>query len=129
MPPTGSPQPSQVVLEAIADFAANIGQWLKVAGGTKGECVHDRICCRWFASAELSTELGAFVRYSTARIACLLDTRASQHQGVRHASIEMDPVHVCVVRHHVNLARPAGAIRIVAGRVIDVLPFMSEEFG
>lgn len=119
------------VLDAIADFAANIGQWLKVAGGTKSECVRDQVCSCLPGLAEISTELGAFVGYSTARISCLVSSKVIGVQGrcICHASIELDPVHVCVVRHHVSLAKPAAAVRVVVGRVTDAAPLLAEEFG
>lgn len=107
-----------------------VGQWLKIAGGLKAECLTGSASRRRLGDDEVALEFGAFVGYSTVRVASLL-SQTTKYNGpvIRMASFELDPVHTCIVRHHLNAARVQAAVLMLTGHAADSLRLLTEELG
>lgn len=126
-------EPEDAVVAAIEDFARSRGQWLKVAGGPKAECLRNTLKFSQLACSTIAMEFGAFVGYSAVRVLGTLqrdfgpDTLAKT--PIRFISLELDPVHVCIVRHHINAARIGVPAVILCGHAIDLLNVVVEEVG
>lgn len=109
-------------LSAIDDFARLASsQWLKVAGGSKGLLLDQMAqrCCSAAGDGALELEFGAFVGYSTSRLATY---------GLV-VSFEHDPVHARVAQHLLDLAAPPGTAEVWLGRVSDLTPRVAEARG
>lgn len=112
--------------KAIEDFArCSSNQWLKVAGGEKGEVLESAVDCSSSAAAatafaSTALEFGAFIGYTGARIA---------NAGRSVLSFEHDPVHVRVAQHLLDLAAVPGRVEVWPGRVADLIPRVAEARG
>mmetsp|Transcript_2774 Transcript_2774/g.5008 ORF Transcript_2774/g.5008 Transcript_2774/m.5008 type:complete len:417 (-) Transcript_2774:11-1261(-) len=117
------------ILLCIESFGS-VSSWLKVAGEAKAEVLADTISRRCPNHGESTLELGAFVGYSAIRFArqvALL--RGKGEGGLGGASLEIDPIHVAVSRHHLDRAKLAGAAEIWVGQLQDTMPRVSEALG
>lgn len=114
-------------LSAIESFGAGIGQWLKVAADCKAQLVqssmHRREARRW----ETCVELGTFVGYTAIRLARWAGD-VERGPG-RTVSVEVDPIHALLTRHHLSLAWLAPLADVWVGQALDVLPRLPEELG
>jgi len=112
--------------KAIEDFArCSTNQWLKVAGGEKGEVLESVVDSSLLAvaataGASTALEFGAFIGYTGARIAAA---------GMSVLSFEHDPVHVRVAQHLLDLAVPPGLVEVWPGRVADLILRVAETCG
>ena len=123
------PATGQDVLAAIVDFSMQkLNYWLKVAGDAKGTLI-DRLLARATdARHRIRLEFGAYVGFSTLRLA-LANLHVPAPSAWRVLSLEVDPLHVCVSRHMLNLGEQAQLAEVCAGQVKDLLPRMLEDFG
>lgn len=112
------------LLEVTDAFAAGVGQWLKVAGGCKAAVLQG---ARTHASAQgrVSVELGAFIGYTSARLA----RPSSGTRGPGGISVEIDPVHKYFARHFIDLARLSSTAEVWCGQAKDCIPRLAEEVG
>lgn len=109
-------------LSAVEDFCTR--HWLKVAGGAKAHLVERGLL--WPSLAGVIVEFGAFVGYSTARLArhCPLTS------GTRFVtSFEVDPAHCHVVRHFLTSVGLSGLAEVLTGLVHNIVPSALEMFG
>jgi len=122
------------VLRSIESFG-HVSSWLKVAGGSKAAVLAGALGRRAPLAGEVALELGAFVGYSALRFARQLTTlnRCNDHGRLGAClggiSLEIDPVHAAVSRHHVDLAGLAGAAEIWVGQLQDTMPRTVEACG
>lgn len=73
---------------------------------------------------ETCVELGTFVGYTAIRLARWASAGCGPGQTV---SIEVDPVHALLTRHHLSLAWLAPFADVWVGQALDVLPRLPEE--
>lgn len=115
------------VLWRIECFA-HVSSWLKVAGDAKAEVLTSTLDCRPPLDRECTLELGAFVGYSAIRLSRHICAWAGR-RGVTGTSLEIDPVHAAVSRHHLDQARLSSGAEIWLGQLQDTMPRANEEFG
>lgn len=113
-------------LSAIESFGAGIGQWLKVAADCKAELLQSSMKGREARPSETCVELGTFVGYTAIRLARWASAACGPGRTV---SIEVDPVHALLARHHLSLAWLAQLADVWVGQALDVLPRLPEEMG
>lgn len=122
---------SATALEAIRQHSYGQGQWLKVAGGGKANLIESTLRSRPAKHPhEIALEFGVFVGYTTIRIG----QRAAEDSRCRGISplvigLEVEPVHVCVARWMVDLARLSRTVEVWAGMAHDLLLRVGDEFG
>mmetsp|Transcript_3475 Transcript_3475/g.8212 ORF Transcript_3475/g.8212 Transcript_3475/m.8212 type:complete len:299 (+) Transcript_3475:222-1118(+) len=126
----GNPQSLLCTIEGFCQDGHN--RWLKVAGGPKAEVVDAATRARTLADRELGVEMGCFVGYTAIRLGWRLGGSgtawgASLRPGV--LSTELESVHICIARHHIDSARLAGAAEVWAGHIPWATPRYVEEFG
>ncbi|CAJ1377326.1 unnamed protein product [Effrenium voratum] len=116
---------AEAVMQSVVDFSRQkFNYWLKVAGDAKASLIQAVLqrLSRGKAAAfpgEVRLEMGAYVGFTTLRLA----------QGGLVLSLEVDPLHVCVARHLLNLGRRAHLAEVCSGQVRDLLPGVLESFG
>lgn len=113
------------ILQSCERFARYKGQWLKVAGFEKAEILTTGFRCRPLLPHELITEFGVFVGYTAVRLGDMVRT----HGEGRVISLEVNPIHVCVARHLLDLAALSPVSEVRPGQAKDALPWISEECG
>lgn len=125
---TAGPDP-QAVLRSVENFVQEAHhRWLKVAGGPKASVVHS-------AAAPLShftvaVEMGCFVGYTAIRLGWRLGVGSwGSSSRTSLVSTELEAVHVCISRHHVDAARLSGATEVWAGHIPWATPRYVEQFG
>lgn len=120
-----------MALEAIRQHSYGAGQWLKVAGGGKANLIEDALRSRPAQRhGEIALEFGVFVGYTTIR----LGHRASEDNRGQDmvplvVGLEVEPVHVCVARWMVDLAKLSRCVEVWAGMAHDLLLRVGDEFG
>eukprot|EP00440_Ansanella_granifera_P063500 gb/GFBE01068849.1/.p1 GENE.gb/GFBE01068849.1/~~gb/GFBE01068849.1/.p1 ORF type:complete len:411 (+),score=68.32 gb/GFBE01068849.1/:1-1233(+) len=123
----------QSVLSSIENFVGESHQrWLKVAGGPKADVVEDAVRTRPLGDGEVGLEMGCFVGYTAVRLGWRLGGAgtawgASLRTGL--ISAELEAVHVCLARHHVDAARLSSAVEVWAGHIPWATPRYIEQFG
>ena len=118
---------SQDVLNAIVEFSKQkLNYWLKVAGEAKGTLIDGILALATGPGHQIRLEFGAFVGFSTLRLA---SAAAAGMPSWRVQSLEVDPLHVCISRHMLNLGERAKQAEVCSGQVKDLLPRMLEDFG
>ena len=124
---TCGPRARQDVLSAIVEFSnLKANYWLKVAGDGKGmlmDCVLDQAA---EARGGVRLEFGSYVGFSTIRLSGIAPAMAPR---LSVQSLEVDPLHVCVSRHMLNLGERAQVAEVCTGQVKDLLPRVLEDFG
>lgn len=131
---------AEAVLGSVDSFLAatelfamqSEGQWLKVAGGSKGEVLADLVFKVPLGRGVVALECGCFIGYSAARLASSLRQSlgpAVAKQSSRVFSLEGDPVHATVARHFLDRAKVAEFAEVQCGMVRDVVPLLGESFG
>jgi len=129
MAATLHPSP-QAVLSRIESFAHGYGQWLKVAGGDKALCTESSLNMCAFREWETMLEYGAFVGYSSVRFGnAVLGQMRSHTCGYRLTSCEVDPVHACVARSHIDMAALSHVVEVAVGKLNDTTPLLHERAG
>ena len=117
---------SKDLISAVLDFSKlRPNYWLKVAGDAKATLI-DCILAPAEPGHRIRLEFGAYVGFSTLRLCNIEDVRTPRWQV---QSLEVDPLHVCVARHLVNLGQRSQFAEVCAGQVKDLLPRMLEDFG
>lgn len=115
------------ILRAIESFGSGVGQWLKVAADRKAELVDAAMGRRRCWRSDACVELGTFVGYTALRLARWVSGPGpAPGRGV---SLEVDAVHALLTRHHLGLARLAGAVDVWVGQALDLVPRLAEELG
>lgn len=118
------------VLAAIESFGAGVGQWLKVAADSKARLLEAAGSRRprgpMAPGAEAYAEFGTFVGYTAVRLACWL---RAEKVPQRSASLEVDPVHALLTRHHLSLAGLSARSDVWIGQALDLAPRLAEDFG
>ncbi|CAE8612721.1 unnamed protein product [Polarella glacialis] len=120
------------VLEAISQHSYGMGQWLKVAGGAKANLIESSLRTRPGKPGEVALECGVFVGFTTIRIGQrdLEQKAAAENPRVPGVvGLEVEPVHVCVARWMVNLAKLSAVVEVWAGIAHDSLFRAADEFG
>lgn len=128
-------------LSAVERFAMHSeGAWLKVAGGQKADVLTWLFDCSMRfgrASTSLNSELGgyaaaecgAFIGYTSTRLAERLRVKGDLAPTIPFVSIEADPVHVLIARHFIDYVQLAKDAEIFPGMVRDVAASFLESFG
>jgi len=122
----------QSLLDSIEGFVGDAHQrWLKVAGGPKRDVIDESICSRPLAPHEVGLEMGCFVGYTAVRLGWRLGASGAFGASLRTASIstEFEALHVCISRHHLDLARLSSAAEVWAGHIPWTTPRYVEQFG
>eukprot|EP00927_Polykrikos_kofoidii_P041062 TRINITY_DN34993_c0_g1_i1.p1 TRINITY_DN34993_c0_g1~~TRINITY_DN34993_c0_g1_i1.p1 ORF type:complete len:1124 (+),score=191.28 TRINITY_DN34993_c0_g1_i1:97-3372(+) len=108
-------------MAAVEQFAESRSLWLKITAWEKSVVVHE---AAKLARPKVAVEIGAYVGYSAMNIA-----RALRPFGGRVASIEVDPVHVTIVRNMVEHAGLTDNVDVWTGYCYDVIPHLLEAYG
>jgi len=116
--PPGDPD---ACMAAIERFAESRSLWLKITAWEKGIVVHE-VARLW--KPRLSVEIGAYVGYSAMNIA-----RAVRHHGGKVASLEVDPLHVTLVRNMIEYAGLSDTVDVWTGYSYDSIPHLLEKYG
>lgn len=122
----------QSVLSRIEGFVGDAHhRWLKIAGGPKAEVIDASVFARPLANHEVGVEMGCFVGYTAVRLGWRLGSEslwgASLRLGV--LSTELEVVHVCIGRHHIDAARLSVAAEVLPGHIPWATPRYIEQFG
>lgn len=105
----------------IEQFAESRSLWLKITAWEKAVVVHE---VARLTRPRVVLEIGAYVGYSAMNLA-----RAVRPHGGRVASIEVDPMHVCVVRNMVEYAGLTDTVDVWTGYCFDVIPHLLDTYG
>jgi catechol O-methyltransferase len=122
----------QSVLKSIEGFVKDAHhRWLKIAGGPKAEVVDEATRMRPLTPREMCVEMGCFVGYTAIRLGWRLGTSTEYFSSRRPAvvSTELESVHVCIGRHHIDAARLSGAAEVMPGHIPWTTPRYVELFG
>lgn len=118
-------EPSSILHECEL-FAKYRGQWLKVAGLEKGEIIQATLQESSLLDADFVVEFGVYVGYTAVRLGGSL-------VGIRSViglvSLEVNPIHVCVARHVLDLGHLSSVAEVMHGQAQDALPRAGEELG
>ncbi|CAE8677030.1 unnamed protein product, partial [Polarella glacialis] len=108
------PRVADDVLEAIVEFSMKkFNYWLKVAADVKGTLLNYALDHAKAAQGRVRMELGAYAWDLAWRV----------------LSLEVDPLHVCIARHMLNLGERSGLAEVRTGQVRDLLPKVVDDFG
>ncbi|CAE7350912.1 Comt [Symbiodinium natans] len=119
---------ADAVLRSIEDFVGDANQrWLKVAGGAKSEVVAAALDAAALREGEVALEMGCFVGYTAIRLGHLVSERHLSKPGL--VSTEMEALHLCISRHHVDLAQLSTVAEVWAGHIPWATPRYVEQFG
>eukprot|EP00416_Gambierdiscus_australes_P035923 CAMPEP_0171111148 /NCGR_PEP_ID=MMETSP0766_2-20121228/74045_1 /TAXON_ID=439317 /ORGANISM="Gambierdiscus australes, Strain CAWD 149" /LENGTH=327 /DNA_ID=CAMNT_0011573107 /DNA_START=98 /DNA_END=1078 /DNA_ORIENTATION=- len=130
--------PARLVGAIEAYSQSSQGLWLKVAGGAKAEVLASALFRRTPGNDEVVLEFGLFVGYTAIQLAYRgKRTRVTgdpargdtTSQSPRVMSFELDPIHVCIARHIVNLALLSTGVEALVGHSRDTLPAVGEMCG
>lgn len=122
----------QSLLRSIEGFVKDAHhRWLKIAGGPKAEVVDEATRCRPLTAHEMCVEMGCFVGYTAIRLGWRLGMPGEWGSSLRPAvlSTELESVHVCIGRHHIDAARLSGAAEVLPGHIPWTTPRYVEQFG
>ena len=124
----------QAVLTCIESFVSDTHQrWLKIAGGPKADVIDASVRARPLSPFEVGVEMGCFVGYTAVRLGWRLGEPGAEAWGVSLrpgvVSTELESVHVCIARHHVDAARLAAAAEVWPGHIPWATPRYVEQFG
>lgn len=114
-----------LMLSAMDAHAQGVGQWLKVAGMDKADLI-EAVLSRGWAQAWVAVEFGAFVGYTSIRLASRL---ASPSGCLQSVSLEVDHIHQVVTRHVLHITRLSFIGEVWNGQVRDLLPRLLDETG
>jgi len=103
--------------------------WLKVAADLKGMLINYVLDHAKTALHRVRIEFGAYVGYSSLRLAGAVGAGCVEAQAWRVTSLEVEPIHVCVARHMLNLGERSGVAEVRTGQVRDLLPKVVDEMG
>jgi len=120
------------LLRSIEGFVLDAQhRWLKIAAGPKAEVVDGSTRCRPLADHEMCVEMGCFVGYTAIRLGWRLGSDGKWGSPLRPAvlSTELESVHVCIGRHHIDAARLSGAAEVLPGHIPWTTPRYVEQFG
>lgn len=125
----GSPQSLLSCIEGFVQDGHR--RWLKIAGGPKALVIDAATSTRPLSAHEIGIEMGCFVGYTAIRLGWRLGGQgfwgASMRTGV--LSTELEAVHVCIARHHIDGARMSCAAEVWPGHIPWVTPRYVEQFG
>ncbi|CAK9098902.1 unnamed protein product [Durusdinium trenchii] len=116
--PPGDPD---AAMAAIERFAESRSLWLKITAWEKGVVVQE--VARW-AQPRLTVEIGAYVGYSAMNVA-----RTVRSHGGRVASLEVDPLHVTLVRNMLEYAGLSDVVDVWTGYSFDSIPHLLKTYG
>lgn len=118
----GAPQGDvDACMAAVEQFAESRSLWLKITAWEKAVVVHE---VARLARPKLVLEIGAYVGYSAMNIA-----RAVRPYGGRVVSLEVDPMHVTIVRNMVEYAGLTDSVDVWTGYCYDVIPQLLNIYG
>lgn len=125
------------LLEAVDAHAQGVGQWLKVAGMEKAALLESGLARRgrpWPEAGRVAVELGAFVGYTSVRLASRIGSLVAATAAVppallRSVSLEVDHVHQVVARHLLDLGGLSAQGEVWSGQVRDLAPRVVDELG
>merc|ERR1719160_1847461 len=131
------------VLKEIDKFSQGLGKWLKVAGDDKSEILKHTLHCKQMTEFKTMVEFGAFVGYTAIRLGRQVEIaygkgyadgsvlfEDSRLQGApRITTMEIDPIHACICRHTIDIARLSHITEVWIGQVKDLIPRLGEEYG
>jgi len=108
-------------MTAVEEFAESRSLWLKITAWEKATVVHE---VARLARPKLVLEIGAYVGYSAMNLA-----RAVAPHGGRVVSLEVDPIHVTIVRNMVEYSGMSDYVDVWTGYCYDVIPHLLETYG
>lgn len=108
-------------MAAVEEFAESRSLWLKITAWEKATVVHE---VAKLARPKLVLEIGAYVGYSAMNLA-----RAVRPHGGRVVSLEVDPIHVTIVRNMVEYAGVSDNVDVWTGYCYDVIPHLLDTYG
>jgi len=123
---------AQSVLACVEGFVQEgHRRWLKIAGGPKASVIDAATRARSLSEPEIGIEMGCFVGYTAIRLGWRLGSQgrwgASLRVGV--LSTELEAVHVCIARHHIDGAGLSCAAEVWPGHIPWGTPRYAEQFG
>jgi len=124
------PQVASTVLEEVVEFSLKkFNYWMKVAADVKATLINNVLDHAQPALHRVRVELGAYVGYSGLRLAGAIRAYPVEPLAWRVFSLEVEPLHVCVARHLLNLGERAGLAEVRTGQVRDLIPRIVDELG
>jgi len=120
---------SSSLMRAIEAFGSGVGQWLKVAADCKAELVEASMKRRCPSEFVASVEMGTFVGYTALRFGRWVNARGPGMAPGRSVSLEVDPIHALITRHHLSLAHLAAGTDVWIGQALDLIPRLAEDLG
>lgn len=108
-------------MAAVERFAESRSLWLKITAWEKATVVHE---VARLSRPRLAIEIGAYVGYSAMNVA-----RAVRPHGGRVVSLEVDPVHVTIVRNMLEFAGLSDTVDVWTGYCFDVIPHLLQTYG
>eukprot|EP00933_Yihiella_yeosuensis_P059045 TRINITY_DN5994_c1_g1_i9.p1 TRINITY_DN5994_c1_g1~~TRINITY_DN5994_c1_g1_i9.p1 ORF type:complete len:739 (-),score=109.18 TRINITY_DN5994_c1_g1_i9:93-2225(-) len=114
----GSPD---ACMAAVEQFAEGRSLWLKITAWEKAIVVHEvaKLC-----KPRVAVEIGGYVGYSATNIA-----RAVAPYGGKVASLEVDPMHVTIVRNMVEYCGLSDNVDVWTGYCYDTIPHLLKAYG
>mmetsp|Transcript_42913 Transcript_42913/g.113623 ORF Transcript_42913/g.113623 Transcript_42913/m.113623 type:complete len:392 (+) Transcript_42913:2147-3322(+) len=122
----------QSLLTCIEGFVSDTHQrWLKIAGGPKADVIDASTRARPLSPNEVGVEMGCFVGYTAIRLGWRLGGQGAWGASLRPGvmSTELESVHICIARHHIDAARLATAAEVWPGHIPWATPRYVEQFG
>jgi len=125
----GNPQSFLMCIEGFVK--EDHQRWLKVAAGPKAQVVDMATSGLSLQLNEVAVEMGCFVGYTAIRLGWRLF-----HPRVLGTlccasvvSTELEAVHVCIARHHIDGARLSNLVEVWPGHIPWTTPRYTEQFG
>lgn len=116
-------------LSVVERFAMNsTGQWLKVAGGAKGDVLENVVVQAPLLPGSAAVEFGTFIGYTSSRLSERVCRICSSMSSALVFTIEADPVHVAIARHFIDGVLCSSLVEVQPGMVRDVVPLVNEVF-
>lgn len=106
---------------AVEQFAESRSLWLKITAWEKAVVVYEAARLKRPRNV---VEIGAYVGYSAMNLA-----RAVRPHGGKVISLEVDPMHVTIVRNMVEFAGVSDTVDVWTGYCYDVIPHLLEKYG
>jgi len=124
------------MLSSIEGFVGDEHQrWLKIAGGPKAEVLDATVQTLTLSPSSIAVEMGCFVGYTAIRLGwrfgCRAKAAVTPESWRRPSSVsaEFDAIHVCIARHHIDMARLSEHAEVWPGHVPWITPRFVELFG
>lgn len=95
----------------------------------KADLIGSTMDQRPWEEAEFIVEFGAFVGYTSVRLASRVVRTSARHCLLQSVSLEVDNVHQVVARHFLDISALSIRAEVWSGQVRDLIPRVADELG